>query len=148
MHNANKQKGVSLIEALVALVVLSIGLLGVAFLVIRGLVSTNTADGHTLASLLANDMVERMHANPVGIADGNYNELTDVPSGTMCSLSCTPAQLAQLDMKQWRDRLSLTLPAGSGTVSGNGTGSIFTVTVQWFERVENQTKSFTVQVMP
>ncbi len=66
------QAGFSLLEVLVALLILSVGLLGLAGLQVLGLRHTGNAYFRTQATLLANEMVERIHANPLGAVRGEY----------------------------------------------------------------------------
>ena len=131
-YQANQQ-GFTLLEVLVAVVVLSIGLLGLAGLQASGLAQNNNAYQRTQATLLAYDMLDRMRANFDGVRLGYYN---DVSAGSAtdpnCILSgCTVQQIATYDNASWGDSLSTTLPSGFGTVSGSGLGSTFTITVMW-----------------
>jgi len=132
-QTAKRQTGFTLLEILIAIVVLSIGLLGLAGLQANSLKNNNSAYQRTQASLLANEMLDRIRANRLGLAAGAYDALdSSSTSDPGCITSgCTPAQIAQYDAHDWSDRLDNLLPSGKGTVSGNGTNSIFTITVMW-----------------
>lgn len=99
-----RQRGVSLIEALVALVVLSVGLLGIAGLYLESVRSNRTALARTTAVFLVNDMADRIRGNRA--AKTAYELL---PLGTAVAApgrdcgtdNCTPAQLAAHDLRQW-----------------------------------------------
>jgi type IV pilus assembly protein PilV len=131
-HNVNCH-GFTMIEVLVAIFVLAIGLLGLAGLQASSLKNNTSAYTRSQAQLLAYDMLDRMRANQQGVTDGNYDDLLGTtPSNPSCiSSGCSVAQLAQHDAYEWTTVLAQTLPSGTGLVTGNGAGSIFTITVMW-----------------
>jgi type IV pilus assembly protein PilV len=116
--------GFTLIEALVALVVLSIGLLGVAGMQIAGLRANLSAASRTQASYLADDIVDRMRANNTAARGGSYN----VALGATLSGTTTNA----LDVQAWVAELQ-SLPSGQGSISVNPATNIATVTIQWVD---------------
>ncbi len=129
-------RGFTLLEVMIALVIFSIGLLGLAGLQARGLQSNTVAQYRTLAIIQAYDMAERIRANPQGVAANLYDNLDNSAptSGTDCvTASCTPAQLAARDYYEWEMTNQQQLPSGHGTVTGAGAGSQFSVTVMWDE---------------
>jgi len=130
-----KSRGFTLLEILIAVVVLSIGLLGIAGLQALGQRSNHSAYLRSQATALAYDMIDRMRANKAGIKGGDYNAV-DTTANTYTnpgcdSSTCDSSQMAQYDMYDWQQELSNQLPTGNGTVQGAGTGSDFTVTVMW-----------------
>lgn len=127
--------GFTLVEVLVALVVLSIGLLGLAGMQLGGLRASTDAYHRTQATLLASDMADRMRANTDGLRDDNYNNITSAkPANPGCSApACTSAQKAQLDALDWLTRLETALPAGRGMVADADDDGVFTITVMWDE---------------
>lgn len=131
----HRQTGFTLLEIMIALVIFSVGLLGLAGLQAGGLRSTTTAQYRTIATIQAYDMADRIRANPRGVSDGNYNALNNTtPSSTDCvTATCTAAQLAAFDYYEWQKATATALPGGHGTVAGGGAGSQFTVTVMWDE---------------
>jgi len=120
-------------EVLISLIVLSIGLLGLAGLQMNGLKSNNSSYQRTQASLLANEMIDRIRANRAGLLLGYYDDFSGtVPGDPGCiSSGCTVQQIAQYDAFLWAGELANRLPSGTGTVAGGGANSIFTVTVSW-----------------
>ena len=133
-----RQAGFSLIEILVTMVVLSIGLLGVAGMQASGLRNNHAAYTKTQATNLAMDMAERIRANPKGQADYiDFNSKNDAPTNPpgCISTGCTPAQLAEHDKFEWSQPLNAdtkpVLPAGRGEI--RNTGNEFTVTILWRE---------------
>lgn len=118
------QGGVSLIEVLVAVLVFSIGLLGLAALVIVSLRSTQTAYLRTQASVLAQGMADRMRANSIGVWNGSYNGSYPLSSSitTACSSrDCSPDELAQQDGLYWSDEISAALPSASAVIACDNT---------------------------
>jgi len=128
-----RQHGFTLLEVLIAVVVLSIGLLGLAGLQASGLAQNNTAYQRTQATLLAYDMLDRMRANYDGVRLGYYNDIeAGSASDPGCiSSGCTVQQLSAYDINSWSQLLTLRLPSGYGTVTGSGLNSTFEITVMW-----------------
>jgi len=110
MHkpNTSRQTGISLIEILVAVFVVSIGLLGVARMEILAKQSNADAIERTSATQLARDMIEKMRANPkqlalyVGKTLGNNNASF---TKNCDQVDCTAADLASWDLYQWEQEL-------------------------------------------
>jgi len=79
-------KGLSLIEILVTVVVLSIGLLGIAGMQAQGVSYSHDSYARSQANMLANELLERMHANPDGVENGDYKDATN-----NAALNCSAA---------------------------------------------------------
>jgi type IV pilus assembly protein PilV len=129
LHHATRQRGFTLVETMVALVVLSIGLLGVAKLVTGAVHANDSGYMRGQATQLAYEILDEMRANRPGDA------LYSAPGATAnCSSSaCSPAVLAGLDTFNWLATVKATLPNGKGfinTASGVG-GEVATIIVQW-----------------
>lgn len=122
------QRGVGLIEILISLLVLSIGLLGLAAMQTNGLKHNRNAYYRTQATILAYDIVDRMRANSG--QSGSYAIAYGAASGTACSSSCTPAQIATTDKLQWKANLAGQLPSGDGMIEDNGSNN-FDITIKW-----------------
>jgi type IV pilus assembly protein PilV len=118
------QKGFTLLEVLVAIVVLSIGLLGLAGLMASSVRNNHSAYQRTQAAWLAYDMVDRMRANRANaVTVTNYNVAIGAASAS--------SGLALADVNDWKIALASTLPAGDGSVTVNGGTGLATVVVQW-----------------
>ena len=106
-------RGVTLVEVLVAMLVFSTGLLGAAGLMTVAARSDQAAYVRTQVSFLAQNMAERMQANPIGVWRGHYDGDFPDSSAQDCSTACTPAQLALHDRQQWSSQLRTFLPNGA-----------------------------------
>jgi len=126
-----RQKGVSFIEALVALVILAVGLLGVLSMQARGLNSNQRAMFSTEVTLLAYDMADRIFSySTSGANAGEYGSITIEPSTADCTGSlCT---IAQIDQNEWIDSFELSsLPGWRGDVSWAQATSTYTISIRW-----------------
>jgi type IV pilus assembly protein PilV len=100
-------RGFTLIESLVALLVLSIGLLGVAAMQLASLQANNGAFQRTQATFLAQDIADRMRANRTAAIAEDY----DFALGDAAPVA--PATIAEQDIVAWKARLAATLPQGA-----------------------------------
>ena len=128
-----KHTGFSLVELLVALVVASIGLLGVASLSLQATRYNLDAKLRNQATVLASDMADRIRANPA-VAITNY-PAAGAGTNNNCDTVTTPcsaAQRAAQDVWEWNAEVAQ-LPGGSGTIAAAAPD--LTVTVQWSEIV-------------
>jgi type IV pilus assembly protein PilV len=138
MRSRKLETGFSLIEAMVTLVVLSVGMIGIASLYGQGLGAGRTALYRTQAVNLAADMADRIRVNRLGAASygaAGANNNCD-PSGGG-GVNCTPAQMAAHDLFLWNQSVAATLPSGVGTVAYaapvGGNPPSFTININWTE---------------
>jgi type IV pilus assembly protein PilV len=129
-----RQRGSSLIEVMVALLILAVGLLGFAGMQTRGMQMARKSYSHSQAAFLAEDLVERMRANATAVTAGNYKlaKSSAVPSTTAtCTASspCSPAALASKDLNSWAQMLSTVLPSAQFEVKSAQVGGVNSVTV-------------------
>lgn len=129
-QNTNRQKsrcsqrGASLIEVLVAMLVLAIGLLGSTGAQLASLRLSEGARQLSEATLLLQDMVERMHANPHGVVSGAYVnsgaavDAAELENTNACLApsGCAPEAMADRDLLVWQLSLAQRLPGGVGQV--------------------------------
>jgi type IV pilus assembly protein PilV len=123
---ARRERGVSIIEALVALLVLSIGMLGIAVMYLESVRANRAALSRTLAIHLVNDMADRIRANR---AAGKKYELASgtaptTPPVNCAANDCTAENLAAYDLNQWYTAVMDTLPKGAN----GGTDPLVTIT--------------------
>lgn len=136
-----KEAGFSLIEGLVALVIFSIGLLGMAGLHSTGMRINSESWQRARANNMAMDILDRIRANrdeALSSTPNSYEtDLTDVASGyTACSGPCGSAQaVAKNDLRQWKSTIESQLPAGKASIEvvNPGPNPVYVVTVQWDE---------------
>ena len=124
----NRQQGVSLLEVLISVVVLSIGLLGLAGLQTVSLRNNASAYQRGLATMLANDVIDRMRA--------------DLPSCGTYAVSLDPAD-GEGDVADWKDTVAAALPGGRASVV-MAAGTV-TVTIRWDDNRNEVPISFTTQ---
>lgn len=116
-----RSRGFTLIEVLIAVLVLSIGLLGLAALQATGMKNNHSAHLQSQAIVAAYDIVDRMRANRSAALNNEY----DINLGG----SITSSGIAQADLTQWKNQIAATLPSGDGSVDYNG--GVITVVIQW-----------------
>ena len=133
--NTQCQHGFGLLEILITVVVLGIGLLGLAGLQATGLNFNHSAYNRSQATTLAYDMIDRMRANPAAI-----NSYTGAPAQTancVAVAGCTPVQMALHDVWEWNNTIDATLVPGGVAAGAAGTitlnGAVFTISITWDE---------------
>ncbi|MFZ2652831.1 MAG: type IV pilus modification protein PilV [Burkholderiaceae bacterium] len=147
--------GYALLEALVAVVVASVGFIGAARMQTAGMALSNSAQSRQKATLLGYQMTDRIRANDLGFREGRYND--PATGSTSClSSGCTPQQLATADMGEWLADVA-TLPGGTGKVcidstpndgtalapACDGTGNVIAVKIWWTDNwwTDNEVKT-------
>ena len=136
-----RQRGITMVESLVALVVLSVGMLGIAGLYISSLKAGRSALVRTQAVALATDLADRIRANRLGL--GKYATLPYGTAGPQVKTAClggdcTPDVLAEDDLGRWRSMITLLMPGGTvGSVTYNDVAAPnpdqYTITLAWRE---------------
>lgn len=110
MNRRSRIRGVTLIEVLIAIVVLAVGLLWMAGMQTAAVRQTYLAYQYSQAGNLAVALAERMKANPQGVRAGSYNIAADAtpaqPAANCAGNNCTPQQLAAWDLADWYTALS------------------------------------------
>lgn len=125
----SRQTGVTLLEALITVIVISIGLLGLAALQGRALQENQGAYLRSQGSILAYDILDRMRANREAGKAGSYNLTLDAskPSGS---------DIPSTDLSQWRTNVESYLASGKGSVNCTADG-LCTIVIQWFDKSVN-----------
>ena len=117
-----RHAGFSIVEALVALVVLSVGMLGIAALYVESLRAGRSAVYHTQAVNLAADMADRIRANRGAGAAAWRLDAAANPATQNCvdaGVNCDPIELATDDQARWLEAIQNQLPGdGNGTPAG------------------------------
>lgn len=133
------QRGFTLLEVLIAIVILSVGLLGVAGMQASGMRTNKAAYNRTVATAMAMDMIDRIRANPRAIDEyNNFDTENGIPTKQACinnATGCTPAELAMHDKYEWGQPLDSEdkkiLPDGRGHI--NIQNDQVTITILWQE---------------
>jgi type IV pilus assembly protein PilV len=137
----NKNAGFTLIEVLIAMVVLAVGLLGLAGLQATSIKNNLSAYNRSQATLLAYDLADRMRANVAGKA--TYTTIlpsaATLKSNCLTTTGCSLADMAENDLFEWNLAVTTTLPSGVGTIA-NAAG-VYTVTINWDDNRDGNTNS-------
>jgi type IV pilus assembly protein PilV len=120
-------RGFSLIEVLVALLVLSVGLLGLAGLQARGLKDNQLSVLHSQATLYATDIIDEMRVHRTQALNGDYNIGLNDGAGAKGA-----TKIVLKDLQNWKADVAR-LPGGKGSVEVDGATGVVTVTLQWSE---------------
>lgn len=130
---AQSARGTSLLEIMISLAVMSLGLLGVGALQVTGLKSNRDAFFYSQAALLANDLAERVRANPTAAATYAMVMASAHSATENCETNrCSAEEMAHFDLNQWTDALSSQLGSAAGAVEFTaGTPNQLQVTLRW-----------------
>jgi len=140
--------GFTLVEVLVALVVLAVGMLGIAGLYVESLKAGRTSIYRTTAVTLAADMADRIRANRA--APGSYAGAGPGSDAFVCVNGinpCSPDELAQDDWFRWIDAIQARLPGGATAnivVEPVGALNQYSITLQWPEAGQAVPASYTL----
>lgn len=149
-EQVKRTQGFSLIEVLIALIVMSVGMLGIAGLYVHGMQAGRTSLFRHHAVTLAGDVADRIRANPD--AGAAYIDAgVAPPPGTDCidsGVNCSAAQMAANDMYLWDQQAAATVPNGDVRVTYNNGAvpSVYTVTINWNEAGDNPSYQITFPV--
>lgn len=138
--------GFSLLEVLISLVIVAVGLLGIAGLMSNTLKSNDSAAMRTQATAQAYNIIDRMRANMSAVNGGNYvvtmpaSAATGALPSTCTGAACGATALATYDIGQWEYDLAKFLPQGRGSISTtiSPVATTYTVTILWNDSRANQ----------
>lgn len=145
-------RGFTLLEVLVALVVLSVGMLGIGALYVTSLQSARTAIIRTKAVNFAADLADRIRANRQGLAAyaGTAADSGCSDSTVNTTTSCTPAQMAAHDLFLWRQLLNDSrsgLPDAQAAVTFTaGSPPLYVINISWTEAGESARQNYVMRV--
>ena len=116
-----------MIEVLIAMVIFAVGILGLVGLQARTIAAGQAALLRSQATMLTDDILDRMRANrPVAQAN-TYNTALASDSTAYSSTGT----VAQRDLNAWKLQIETLLPAGKGAVARDGGGLNFIITIEW-----------------
>jgi type IV pilus assembly protein PilV len=128
-HHGSAQRGVALLEVLIAFFVLSIGLLGLAAMQMKTLQFNQGAYQRSQATILANDMLDRMRANRVAALADDYEVGAFSSTGSGTGLPGT-------DLSTWFTSVSGNLPSGQAKIHCDSDihYKLCTISICWADR--------------
>lgn len=117
---SKSQRGVTLIEILISVLLLSFGILAVVGMQAYAIAAQRNASNRAIASMLANELAEIVRLNPTAFNAGNYNVslMPDAAAPDLAATNCafpnctTPALLAATDINLFQRRVRAQLPQG------------------------------------
>lgn len=135
MTGYGKQKGVTLLEIMVAALVFSVGVIGVASMMLTGMRSNDTTLMRTHSTILANEIYENILANMPAAENGDYDLslFSAMPTSTALdchSNACTTAELADWDLAQWGARVNRSMAWADAGVAVDTSVDPAAITVQ------------------
>src|SRR5688500_4659516 len=132
MNRPRAQRGFTLIEILVTVVLISVGLLGIAALQLTTLRGNQESYVRSQANVLAGDILDRIRANPFLFREGHYDvEFDQIKTAT---------PTAEQDLRTWQNSLDQILPGGAAVSAGQirrfsvAGRHVVEVTIRWSER--------------
>ncbi|HFD11294.1 MAG TPA: type IV pilus modification protein PilV [Crenotrichaceae bacterium] len=144
--SAHCYSGFTMVEFLVSILVLSIGLIGLAGLQVTSLRDNSRAYMRSQASVLASDLADRVRANPTI----NYTTVTaSENTGCLTTAGCSATQMAQQDLFEWNNNLPSELTSGEGVIcfdstpndgtsaasaACDGMGATFAIKIWWQDK--------------
>ncbi len=132
---SNRQSGFTLIEVLVTLILMAIGLLGVASMQLYALKNNDSAYLRSQASLYANEIMDRMRANRGAASVGNYDKT--LSAFITLPVPVTNDSIAVKDRYDWYRKINSELPNAKAAIDCD-TNAICTIIIQWdASRAEN-----------
>jgi type IV pilus assembly protein PilV len=150
--NCRRQSGFSLVEVLIALVIMSVGMLGIAGLYVQGMQAGRTSMFRHHAVTLAGDVADRIRANPrAGLAYNHAANATGTDNSCVNGgVDCNPAAMAANDIFLWQAQADDTLPTGDVAVVFNAGANppTYQITVSWTEPGDTPTYVITIAVLP
>lgn len=145
------ESGATLIEALAAMLVLSVGLLGIAGLASASLRYAQGGWARAAVASGLSDFADRVRSNPADASESSYaftartyaQQRSDLASGSLAiakdclTEACSATELATFHIADWRNSLDRSMPGAAVWVTGRrNTG--YQATVMWFDKTHVQ----------
>jgi type IV pilus assembly protein PilV len=141
-----RQRGFSLVEVLIALVIMSVGMLGIAGLYVHSMQAGRTSMLRHHAVTLAGDVADRIRANPrAGIAYEGPGLDGSCVSGVV---NCDEVAMAGHDILSWEQQADDTLPAGDVAIVFDDSGNppTYAITIAWSEPGPDPAQSYSITI--
>jgi type IV pilus assembly protein PilV len=140
LTTSNRNRGFTLIEVLVSMLILAVGLLGMAALMMTGLQANQGAALRSTATILSYDIADRIRSNVDTVATRAYASAVSNPADAALPachadvLGCGPADRVQEDLFQWNNSL-LAIPGATGFISRINDNN-YCIAIFWTEQAE------------
>jgi type IV pilus assembly protein PilV len=145
MKLKNHSRGFSLLESLIALIVLSIGLIGASAVQVSTLKFGQVSAQRSSAASQIASITDRMRSNLAGVRmvtpyrfEQTWSAIPNaIPAAVNCTTQCGFAQIAQRDLNEWLTQLNQVLPNGRGVITATTTAAVaerWQITVMWEEK--------------
>jgi len=146
-----QSSGFTLVEVLIALVVLAVGMLGIGAMLLNGMQSSRTALQRTQAVVLASDLGDRIRANRAGASAYTLAAGTTLAApATTCTALCSASEVAALDLYRWQQAVLAALPGAQTAVAVATVGAIsanrYTITISWSQTGDTSPATFVLTV--
>ncbi len=146
-NGTRQQQGFSLVEVLIALIIMSVGMLGIAGLYVQSMQAGRTSMYRHHAVTLAGDVADRIRANPRA---GAVYALAGADNNCVAAdTDCSEGEMAAHDIFVWDQQAAESLPNGTVTVAfDNGVNPPeYTITIAWDEPGEALSYAVTIPVL-
>lgn len=152
-HSTHQILGFTLVEVLIALVILAVGMLGIAALLLNSLQSSRLALLRTQAVTLTSDMGDRIRANRA--AGSAYalvagSALSSPTKQCTTAGQCNAADVAAIDLYRWQQSVLTALPGAQTSIVVAPVGSLasntYTITITWTQAGDGMAGSFALTV--
>lgn len=150
-----------MIEILISLVIFSVAIIALVSLQISSYSSVQSSSSRTIATNYAYDMADKMRSNKTGVISGAYlsgttgtdNNCRSVNYNTVhAAVACTPAQMAQDDLREFTSQVATSLPSGAAVIcldsqksqgtpttpNCDGTGNAYVIKIFWKDSISKK----------
>ncbi|WP_284334779.1 type IV pilus modification protein PilV [Comamonas sp. NoAH] len=160
MFHHSKQRGITLLESLIAILVMALGILGILGAQMRTLSNTQTSFHRAQAIRLIEDLSERLMTTPNALRNADTykspweaapkdgKEKNEEEIADCYTQACDNTELAQFDISQWKAKVANTLPSGNASIFFADDETIDTnrrqlgVMVSWRENESSTTNDY------
>ena len=143
-----RAQGFTLVEVLIALIVLSVGMLGIAGLYLHSIQAGRTSVFRHHAINLAGDIADRIRANPT--AGVNYQAAGKDNNCMSGTVDCSPLEMAENDIDVWDEQAQETLPGGQVAIAFTDNGvaapDTYQITLTWTEAGQNPPPTYSITI--
>ena len=148
VNSRDATAGFTLVEVLIAMIILSVGMLGIAGLYLQSIQAGRTSVFRHHAITLAGDIADRIRANPS--AGVNYQAAGQDNGCVDGTVDCTPTEMAQNDIAVWDAQAASSLPSGQVAIAFTDNAGLapdtYQITVTWTEAGSTTVPTYSVTI--